>query len=168
MQRLYKTRVQFPKTFHSVTPLRRKTYLLFMGITRLRNKGYLLIMQQQKLILGLRPGRRVQTHLTSFFCLHVERPDTIPKADGIPIGRWTLPTSRCLPTYLALSPPHISCADFSFPASHLHSIRTSSQRTSFFFCFRACPYQVAFCPLARGYHPQASDSCWGASSYLYY
>jgi len=33
LQRLYQTQVQFPKAFHRLTPLRRKTYLLIMGIT---------------------------------------------------------------------------------------------------------------------------------------
>jgi len=39
---------------------------------------------QQKLILGLRPGRRVRTHPTSFFRpLRPQRPDAIPNADCV-------------------------------------------------------------------------------------
>jgi len=39
---------------------------------------------QQKLILRLRRGRRVQTHGTSFFCpLRPQRPEAIPNADCV-------------------------------------------------------------------------------------
>ena len=88
---------------------------------------------QQKLIVGLRPGRhRVRTHPTSFLCSqHPQRLDAIPNNDCVLTWRWTLLTSRGHPTCPAPLPPLISSPDLSFPASHLHSLRTPAQGTTF-------------------------------------
>jgi len=103
-----------------------------------------IVLHQQKLIQSLRRGRRVRTHPTSFFRhLRPQRPDTIPNTDCGLTSRRTLPTSRLHPTSPALLPPLISRPDFSFPASHLPSIRMPPQGTPFSFCFRGCSYQLA-------------------------